>query len=192
MTHTPHTHACTPYTQSNGRFVGIICSPPTAGFCCHVGQSCLVFPQHWSGPVCVHHAEGVQRRAIPVSTWTDEPPAHKALCEVSLRCIQALLCLLVSRHLAVPLPVGECVFSLTWLLPTYFLFAVTYDILQTLADVTHYLPYYGPEPELHVYNVTGSVTAANLSSFLWALRRQHATKLQRSKCFLLLLFLTNF
>ncbi|XP_023194686.1 uncharacterized protein LOC102222825 isoform X2 [Xiphophorus maculatus] len=70
------------------------------------------------------------------------------------------------QHLAVPLPVGECVFSLTWLLPTYFLFAVTYDILQTLADVTHYLPYYGPEPELHVYNVTGSVTAANLSSFL--------------------------
>ncbi|XP_007554708.2 uncharacterized protein LOC103139814 isoform X2 [Poecilia formosa] len=70
------------------------------------------------------------------------------------------------QRLAVPLPVGECVFSLTWLLPTYFLFAVTYDVLQTLADVAHYLPYYGPEPEMHIYNVTGSVTAANLSSFL--------------------------
>ncbi|XP_038135074.1 uncharacterized protein LOC119779492 [Cyprinodon tularosa] len=70
------------------------------------------------------------------------------------------------QHLAVPLPVGDCMFSLTWLLPTYFLFAVTYDILQTLADVAHYLPYYSSDQELHVYNVSGSLTAANLSAFL--------------------------
>ncbi|MED6270670.1 hypothetical protein CHARACLAT_012793 [Characodon lateralis] len=70
------------------------------------------------------------------------------------------------QHLTVPLPVGDCVFSLTWLLPTYFLFAVTYDVLQTLADVAHYLPYYSHDQELHTYNVTGSFTGANLSTFL--------------------------
>ncbi|XP_035997508.1 uncharacterized protein si:ch211-51h4.2 isoform X2 [Fundulus heteroclitus] len=70
------------------------------------------------------------------------------------------------QHLTVPLPVGDCVFSLTWLLPTYFLFAVTYDVLQTLADVAHYLPYYNHDQELHIYNMTGSFTAANLSTFL--------------------------
>ncbi|KAM4574275.1 uncharacterized protein V3H82_008949 isoform 2-T2 [Fundulus diaphanus] len=70
------------------------------------------------------------------------------------------------QHLTVPLPVGDCVFSLTWLLPTYFLFAVTYDVLQTLADVAHYLPYYSHDQELHIYNTTGSFTAANLSTFL--------------------------
>ncbi|XP_047231688.1 uncharacterized protein si:ch211-51h4.2 isoform X2 [Girardinichthys multiradiatus] len=70
------------------------------------------------------------------------------------------------QHLTVPLPVGDCVFSLTWLLPTYFLFAVTYDVLQTLADVAHYLPYYSHDQELHIYNVTGSFTGANLSTFL--------------------------
>ncbi|XP_071343425.1 uncharacterized protein [Trachinotus anak] len=70
------------------------------------------------------------------------------------------------QHLAVPLPVGDCVFSLTWLLPTYFLFAVTYDVLQTLADVAHYLPFYSHSHEPHEQNLTGSLTAANLSVLL--------------------------
>jgi len=71
-----------------------------------------------------------------------------------------------SRHLAVPLPVGDCVFSLTWLLPTYFLFAVTYDVLETLADVTHYLPFYSHDQEPHIHNLTGTFTSANVSTLL--------------------------
>nr|XP_046246500.1 uncharacterized protein si:ch211-51h4.2 isoform X2 [Scatophagus argus] len=70
------------------------------------------------------------------------------------------------QHLAVPLPVGDCVFSLSWLLPTYFLFAVTYDILQTLADVAHYLPLYSHSQELHNHSLTGSLPVANLSILL--------------------------
>lgn len=70
------------------------------------------------------------------------------------------------RHLAVPLPVGDCVFSLSWLLPCYFLFAVTYDVLQTLADVAHYLHLYSHGLEAHVHNLTENFTAANLSVLL--------------------------
>ncbi|KAM7388768.1 hypothetical protein PAMP_024918 [Pampus punctatissimus] len=72
------------------------------------------------------------------------------------------------QHLSVPLPVGDCVFSLTWLLPTYFLFAVTYDVLQTLADVAHYLPLYSNSqgPYNHSYSLTGSSGSANLSILL--------------------------
>lgn len=44
------------------------CFPSASGFCCHVGQSCVVLPQHWSGTVCLHHAERIQRGQIPVST----------------------------------------------------------------------------------------------------------------------------
>ncbi|KAM9761599.1 uncharacterized protein ACNS7B_003980 [Menidia menidia] len=43
------------------------------------------------------------------------------------------------RRLPVPLPVGGGVFGLSWLLPCYFLFAVTYDLLQTMADARHLL-----------------------------------------------------
>ncbi|XP_047444336.1 uncharacterized protein si:ch211-51h4.2 [Mugil cephalus] len=68
------------------------------------------------------------------------------------------------QHLAVPLPVGDCVFSLSWLLPTYFLFAVTYDVLQTLADVAHYLHLYSHMQEPHVHNLTGSLAAAAAAS----------------------------
>ncbi|XP_038572758.1 uncharacterized protein si:ch211-51h4.2 isoform X2 [Micropterus salmoides] len=68
------------------------------------------------------------------------------------------------QNLAVPLPVGDSVFSLSWLLPTYFLFAVTYDILQTLADVAHYLLFYSHSEEPHNLNLTGSLAAANLST----------------------------
>ncbi|XP_030582507.1 uncharacterized protein LOC115778558 isoform X2 [Archocentrus centrarchus] len=70
------------------------------------------------------------------------------------------------QQLAVPLPLGDCVFSLSWLLPTYFLFAVTYDVLQTLADLAHYLHFYSRDEEPHVYNLTGSLAAANLSALL--------------------------
>ncbi|KAI3368433.1 hypothetical protein L3Q82_025446, partial [Scortum barcoo] len=70
------------------------------------------------------------------------------------------------QNLAVPLPVGDCVFSLSWLLPTYFLFAVTYDVLQTLADVAHYLPFYSHGQEAYNRSLTESLTAANLSILL--------------------------
>lgn len=72
----------------------------------------------------------------------------------------------LSRQLAVPLPLGDCVFSLSWLLPTYFLFAVTYDVLQTLADLAHYMHFYNHDQEPHIYNLTGSLAAANLSTLL--------------------------
>ncbi|XP_062250778.1 uncharacterized protein si:ch211-51h4.2 [Platichthys flesus] len=70
------------------------------------------------------------------------------------------------QHLAVPLPVGDCIFSLTWLLPTYFLFAVTYDVLQTLADVAHYLHFYSPGQEAHYQNLSMSIPAVNVSALL--------------------------
>lgn len=90
------------------------------------------------------------------------------------------------RLLAVPLPVGDSVFSLSWLLPTYFLFAVTYDVLQSLADVAHYLPLYSHSPEPHDHNLTVSLTAANLSALLWSsgshikLRRARSRNRQKS------------
>ncbi|XP_075876212.1 uncharacterized protein LOC142884437 [Nelusetta ayraudi] len=68
--------------------------------------------------------------------------------------------------LAVPLPVGDRVFSLSWLLPTYFLFAVTYDVLQTLADVAHYLPSHGFGSEMQLLNLSRSSAAANVSALL--------------------------
>ncbi|XP_032381446.1 uncharacterized protein LOC116695344 isoform X2 [Etheostoma spectabile] len=68
------------------------------------------------------------------------------------------------QHLAVPLPVGDCVFSLSWLLPTYFLFAVTYDVLQTLADVAHLLPFYSHSQEPHNHTGTGTGTGTGNSS----------------------------
>lgn len=71
-----------------------------------------------------------------------------------------------SRLLAVPLPVGDRVFSLSWLLPTYFLFAVTYDVLQTLADVAHYLPSHGFGSEMQLLNLSRSSAAANVSVLL--------------------------
>ncbi|KAM7013000.1 uncharacterized protein LKV04_000478 [Tautogolabrus adspersus] len=70
------------------------------------------------------------------------------------------------QHIAVPLPVGDCIFSLSWLLPTYFLFAVTYDVLQTLAEVAHYLHFFSHSQEAHYHNLTESLTAANVSVLL--------------------------
>ncbi|KAL4630764.1 hypothetical protein GN956_G16373 [Arapaima gigas] len=39
------------------------------------------------------------------------------------------------KDLSVPLPMGERLFSLYWLLPLYFLFAVGYDVVESLLDV---------------------------------------------------------
>ncbi|XP_063058159.1 uncharacterized protein si:ch211-51h4.2 [Engraulis encrasicolus] len=39
------------------------------------------------------------------------------------------------KHLSVPLPCGDLVFQLTWLLPLYFLFAVGYDVLQSAFEI---------------------------------------------------------
>ncbi|XP_024135175.1 uncharacterized protein LOC112150885 [Oryzias melastigma] len=65
------------------------------------------------------------------------------------------------QHLPIPLPVGSCTFSFSWLLPTYFLFAVIYDVLQTLAEVSHYFPFHSLTEETRPLNRTESVTAAN-------------------------------
>ncbi|CAM4732448.1 unnamed protein product [Leuciscus chuanchicus] len=40
------------------------------------------------------------------------------------------------KHLAVPLKASERLFRLHWLLPIYFLFAVAYDIFQTIIEIT--------------------------------------------------------
>lgn len=42
----------------------------------------------------------------------------------------------VYRHLTVPLAVSERLFRLHWLLPIYFLFAVAYDIFQSILEIT--------------------------------------------------------
>lgn len=92
---------------------------------------------------------------------------NQVVCLEVLTAVRSELVLsCLCRLLAVPLPVGDCVFSLSWLLPTYFLFAVTYDVLQSLADVAHYLPLYSHSPEPHDRNLTVSLTAANLSTLL--------------------------
>ncbi|XP_023810231.1 uncharacterized protein LOC101158756 isoform X2 [Oryzias latipes] len=65
------------------------------------------------------------------------------------------------QHLPIPVPVGNCTFSFSWLLPTYFMFAVIYDVLQTLAEVFHYFPFHSLSEETRPLNLTGSATAAN-------------------------------
>ncbi|XP_029988009.1 uncharacterized protein LOC115417931 [Sphaeramia orbicularis] len=67
------------------------------------------------------------------------------------------------QNLSVPLPVGDFVFSLSWLLPTYFLFAVVYDVLQTVADVAHYFPH---SEWPHNHSLTDSSAAVNMSVLL--------------------------
>ncbi|XP_043108174.1 uncharacterized protein si:ch211-51h4.2 isoform X2 [Puntigrus tetrazona] len=40
------------------------------------------------------------------------------------------------KHLTVPLPASERLFRLHWLLPIYFLFAVAYDVFQSILEIT--------------------------------------------------------
>ncbi|KAK3562448.1 hypothetical protein QTP86_034092 [Hemibagrus guttatus] len=40
------------------------------------------------------------------------------------------------KHMTVPLPVGESLFRLHWLLPVYFLFAVAYDLSLSVLDIS--------------------------------------------------------
>lgn len=40
------------------------------------------------------------------------------------------------KHITVPLMVSERLFSLHWVLPVYFLFAVAYDIFQSVLEIT--------------------------------------------------------
>ncbi|XP_060720767.1 uncharacterized protein si:ch211-51h4.2 [Tachysurus vachellii] len=40
------------------------------------------------------------------------------------------------KHMTVPLPVGESLFRLHWLLPVYFLFAVAYDLSLCVLDIS--------------------------------------------------------
>lgn len=165
----------------------IHCCFLSAGFCCHVRQSCVFLPQHWSWIVCLHHAERVQRGQIPVSASVWGEIYNYIVCEIDPKwhvCVNSWLTLICPcssvRHIAIPLPVGDCVFSLSWLLPTYFLFAVTYDVLQTLAEVAHYLHFYHEE-EAHYHNLTESLSAANLSTLLWSVSRDWPHRVQCAK-----------
>ncbi|XP_030228807.1 uncharacterized protein si:ch211-51h4.2 [Gadus morhua] len=66
------------------------------------------------------------------------------------------------QHLSIPLPVSRRVFSLSWLLPVYFLFAVGYDVLLTLMEVAESLHIYKHGP---LMAANGSpLTPANTSS----------------------------
>ncbi|CAL8269280.1 unnamed protein product [Arctogadus glacialis] len=66
------------------------------------------------------------------------------------------------QHLSIPLPVSRRVFSLSWLLPVYFLFAVGYDVLLTLMEVAESLHIYKHGP---LMASNGSpLTPANTSS----------------------------
>ncbi|KAF4107597.1 hypothetical protein G5714_011961 [Onychostoma macrolepis] len=40
------------------------------------------------------------------------------------------------KHLTVPLPASERLFRLHWLLPIYFMFAVAYDVFQSILEIT--------------------------------------------------------
>ncbi|CAL8255756.1 unnamed protein product [Merluccius merluccius] len=66
------------------------------------------------------------------------------------------------QHLSIPLPVSGRVFSLSWLLPVYFLFAVAYDVLLTLMEVAESFHIYKHSP---LVSTNGSpLTPANASS----------------------------
>ncbi|XP_029906404.1 uncharacterized protein LOC115358517 [Myripristis murdjan] len=70
------------------------------------------------------------------------------------------------QHLSIPLPVSGRVFSLSWLLPVYFLFAVAYDVVQTLVEAGHNLPVYGHSRGPANQSLPESPAAANPSSLL--------------------------
>ena len=74
------------------------------------------------------------------------------------------------RHLSIPLPVSRRVFSLSWLLPVYFLFAVAYDVLLTLMEVADSLHIYKHGPLMAANG--GPLAPANASSPLWLCRRR--------------------
>ena len=50
------------------------------------------------------------------------------------------------RHLTVPLPSAELLFHLHWLLPVYFLFAVGYDVMQSVFEIAWSLSHSRPGP----------------------------------------------
>ncbi|CAL8307549.1 unnamed protein product [Lota lota] len=65
------------------------------------------------------------------------------------------------QHLSIPLPVSGRVFSLSWLLPIYFLFAVAYDVLLTLMEVAESLHIYRHSPLMSTNS--SPLTPANAS-----------------------------
>lgn len=102
------------------------------GICCDAWQSGFVLLKHRGGFVHLPHAEVLQIWALQVSTFE-----HLCIC----MCIRSPVSPLhVHRHLAVPLKASERLFRLHWLLPIYFLFAVAYDIFQTIIEITENVP----------------------------------------------------
>ncbi|KAK6314064.1 hypothetical protein J4Q44_G00155230 [Coregonus suidteri] len=52
------------------------------------------------------------------------------------------------QHLTVPLPVGQRVFQLHWTLPVYFLFAVAYDVIQSIVEIAEHNLQHSSQPLL--------------------------------------------
>ncbi|XP_034149686.1 uncharacterized protein si:ch211-51h4.2 isoform X2 [Esox lucius] len=52
------------------------------------------------------------------------------------------------QHLTVPLPVGQLVFQLYWILPIYFLFAVAYDVIQSIMEIAEHNLQHSSQPIL--------------------------------------------
>ncbi|XP_029563195.1 uncharacterized protein LOC115158418 isoform X1 [Salmo trutta] len=58
------------------------------------------------------------------------------------------------QHLTVPLPVGQRVFQLHWSLPIYFLFAVAYDVIQSIVEIAEHNLQHSSQPLLTNYSLS--------------------------------------
>ncbi|XP_021459801.2 uncharacterized protein si:ch211-51h4.2 isoform X2 [Oncorhynchus mykiss] len=58
------------------------------------------------------------------------------------------------QHLTVPLPVGQRVFQLHWTLPIYFLFAVAYDVIQSIVEIAEHNLQHSSQPLLTNYSLS--------------------------------------
>ncbi|XP_052314373.1 uncharacterized protein si:ch211-51h4.2 [Oncorhynchus keta] len=58
------------------------------------------------------------------------------------------------QHLTVPLPVGQRVFQLHWILPIYFLFAVAYDVIQSIVEIAENNLQHSSQPLLTNYSLS--------------------------------------
>ncbi|XP_029488659.2 uncharacterized protein si:ch211-51h4.2 [Oncorhynchus nerka] len=58
------------------------------------------------------------------------------------------------QHLTVPLPVGQRVFQLHWILPIYFLFAVAYDVIQSIVEIAEHNLQHSSQPLLTNYSLS--------------------------------------
>ncbi|XP_055717095.1 uncharacterized protein si:ch211-51h4.2 isoform X2 [Salvelinus fontinalis] len=58
------------------------------------------------------------------------------------------------QHLTVPLPVGQRVFQLHWTLPIYFMFAVAYDVIQSIVEIAEHNLQHSSQPLLTNYSLS--------------------------------------